>query len=122
MPPIISLVSYLGLDLVIQTIFGFDPNVQSSRGFSALDGAFVGMLTVAVADHLRDFAPREAPLRPMIGLLFWYGVAPALYGVFEYLVTPLTVPLVLLPTGYAVWLIRKVELQYDILEGIQEGG
>lgn len=52
--------------------------------------------------------------------MFWYGLTVAFWGVFEYLVTPLTVLLVLLPTGYAIWLVRKDERQYNIREG--EGG
>ncbi|UPV75885.1 hypothetical protein M0R89_07455 [Halorussus limi] len=122
LPPIISLVSLLGLDLVIQTIFGFDPNVRSSRGFSALAGAFVGMLMVAVADLFRDIADREGSLWPVIGLMFWYGIAVAFWGVFQYLVSLLTVLLVLLPTAYAVWLVKKVEGQYNIVDGMQAGG
>lgn len=122
LPPIISLVSFLGLDLIIQTIFGFDPNVRTSRGFSALDGAFVGMLMVMVAGFFRDLADQDASLWSVIGLMFWYGLAVAFWGVFDYLISPLTVLLVLLPTGYTVWLVGKVERQYGIREGIQEGG
>ncbi len=122
LPPILSLVSYLGLDLVIQTIFGFNPDVQSSRGFSALAGAFVGMLTVAVADLFRQLADQEASLWPVIGLMVTYGAAVAFWGVFEYLVSPLTVLLVLLPIAYAVWLVRKIEMQYEVVDGIRAGG
>ena len=122
LPPIISLVSYLSLDLVIQTIFGFDPDVRSSRGFSALDGAFVGMLTVAVADLFRQLAPREAPVWPVIGLVVSYGLAVAVGGVFEYLVSPLTVLFVLLPVGYTIWMLWKIETLYDVEEGIRAGG
>ncbi|MFC4451198.1 hypothetical protein [Halorussus aquaticus] len=122
MPPVISLASYLGLDLVIETIFGFDPNVRSSRGFSALVGAFVGMLTVSVADLFRNLAPREGSYWPVIGVMFWYGVATAFFSVFQYLVSPWTVLLVLLPTGYTVWLVRKVGVEYGLSEGLQEDG
>lgn len=122
LPPIISLVSFLGFDLVIQTIFGFDPNVRTSRGFSALDGAFVGMLTVAVADLFRQLAGREESLWPVIGVMVWYGAAVAFWGVFEYRVGLLTVLLVLLPTAYTVYLVWKVNVLYGIEDGIREGG
>ncbi len=122
LPPIISLVSFLGLELVLETLFGFDSNVRTSRGFSALAGAFVGMLTVAVADFFRDIADGEGSLWSVIGLMFWYGLAVAFWGVFEYLISPLTVLLVLLPTAYTVWLVRKVERQYNIVDGLRAGG
>ncbi|WP_231183529.1 hypothetical protein [Haladaptatus sp. DYF46] len=47
LPPIISVVSLVGLDVAVEFIIGVRPHVQSSRGFSALDGAFVGLLMVA---------------------------------------------------------------------------
>ncbi|WP_231183533.1 hypothetical protein [Haladaptatus sp. DYF46] len=46
--PTISVVSLFSLDFAVHSLLGVDPHVQSSRGFSALDGTFVGLLMVAV--------------------------------------------------------------------------
>ena len=40
---------------------------------------------------------------------------------FEHRVGPLTILLVLIPTDYAVWLVRQVVVLYDVKGGLEEG-
>jgi len=118
LPPLVSLVSLFGLDLAVEALLAFDPDVQTSRGFSSLVGAFAGVLLVATADLLRSVSDRDGPLWPVVGLLFCYGLAVAFLDVFRYTTGPLAVVLVSLPLLYAVWLLRTVERVYRLRETV----
>ncbi|WP_327053899.1 hypothetical protein [Halomicrococcus gelatinilyticus] len=117
-PPLVSLVSLFGLDLAVEALLDFDPDVQTSRGFSSLVGAFAGVLLVATADLLRTATDRDGPLWPVVGVLFCYGLAVAFLDVFRYTAGPLAVVLVALPLLYAVWLLRTVERVYRLRETV----
>ncbi len=78
LPSIISVVSLVGPDFAVHSLLGVDPHVQSSRGFSTLDSAFIGMLIIA--DSLRSVSCWESSLWPSIGVLFCIGVASAFSG------------------------------------------
>lgn len=122
LPPVISLVSLFGLDMVVEALFGFDPNVEAGRGFSALAGAFVGVLTVAVADLLRTASDHDGSLWPSVSLLFSIGLTDGLLSVFKYTRHPLALLLVALPFMCAVWLLSRVERAYCISAGLDSGG
>lgn len=107
-------VSYFGLDLVIETIFEIDSNVQSTCGFAALSGVFVGMLMGAAADLSRTLTDPEDPLWPVIGLMFSYRLAASFWAVFKYRIGSLVMLLAPLPTALTVWLVSKVVVRYDI--------
>lgn len=131
LPPLVSLVSLFGLDLAVEALLAFDPDVQTSRGFSSLVGAFAGLLLVATADLLRtvtdDDASRgvtdrdTAALWPVVGVLFCYGLTVAFLDIFRYTRGPLAVALVVLPMLYAVWLLRTVERAYGLRDAIRSG-
>ncbi|WP_158059619.1 hypothetical protein [Halorussus halophilus] len=122
LPPLISVVSLFGFDIVVEVLLGVDPNVKTSRGFSALDGAFVGVLLVAVADLLRTANSCEGSVSSVVGALFCIGLGGGFWNVFEYTTSVYAIVLVLLPVGYGVWLVRSVDETYRIGAGLQSGG
>jgi len=112
----------VGLDHAVQALLDFDPDVRSSRGFSALVGAFVGMLLVAVADLLRKLKGHNGSVLSVVAVLFSTGVAAAFWNVLTYTTAPMAIALVLVPVVYAAWMLQYVETAYSFREGVQAGG